>query len=101
MARYADACNLFASDPQQIAHKLDVLIRHCDAAGRDPATVDKTILYVRDALGDVDAFIAEMAGYAHLGVGTVELIPTGDPVAFVERVGQEIIPRLAGLEPAG
>ena len=51
--------------------------------------------------GDVDAFIAEMAGFARLGVSTVDLIPTGDPVAFVERVGQEIIPRVAGLEPAG
>ena len=100
VARYADACNLFASDPQQIAQKLDVLTRHCDAEGRDPATVDKTILFVRDALGDVDAFIAEMAGYTRIGVSTVDLIPTGDPVAFVERVGQEIIPRLAGLEPA-
>ena len=39
-----------------------------------------------------------MAGYAGLGVSTVDLMPSGDPVAFVERVGKEIIPRLAELD---
>src|ERR687885_731625 len=33
VARYGDACNLFASGDLQ--HKLDVLRRHCDAEGRD------------------------------------------------------------------
>ncbi len=100
VARYADACNLFASNVEEAAHKLDVLRRHCDSEGRDPATVERTILYVRDPLGDVDAFVAEMAGYARLGVTTVDLMPTGDPVAYVAQVGKEIIPRLAELEPA-
>jgi F420-dependent oxidoreductase-like protein len=97
VARYADACNLFASNPDEVAHKLDVLQRHCDAEGRDPTTVDRTILYVRDPLADVDAFVTEMAGYARLGVTTVDLMPTGDPVAYVERVGKDLIPRLAEL----
>jgi F420-dependent oxidoreductase-like protein len=101
VARYADACNLFAANPDEVAHKLDVLARHCDTEGRDPATVERTILFVRDAFADVDAFIAEMAGYARLGVTTVDLMPTGDPVVYIERVGAEIIPRLAELDPAG
>ena len=75
-----------------------MLRRHCDAEGRDPATVDKTILFVRDPFADVDAFVAEMTGYARLGVSTVDLMPTGDPVAFVERVGTEIIPPVAELD---
>ena len=99
VARYADACNLFAADPDEVAHKLDVLDRHCDREGRDPATVERTILYVRDPFADVDAFVTEMAGYARLGVTIVDLMPTGDPVAFVERVGNDIIPRLADLDP--
>jgi alkanesulfonate monooxygenase SsuD/methylene tetrahydromethanopterin reductase-like flavin-dependent oxidoreductase (luciferase family) len=101
VARYADACNLFAANPEEAAHKLDVLRRHCDTEGRDPATVERTILFVRDALADVDAFVTEMAGYARLGVTTVDLMPTGDPVAYVEQVGTEIIPRLADLDPPG
>jgi len=98
VARYADACNLFAADPDEVAHKLAVLRRHCESEGRDPAAIANTILYLRDPLADVDAFVTEMAGYARLGVATVDLMPTGDPIAFVERVGDEIIPRLASLD---
>src|SRR5215207_2873330 len=100
VARYGDACNLFASTVEEVAHKLNVLDRHCDTEDRDPATVERTILFVRrDPLTDVDSFVAEMAGYAGLGVTTVDLMPSGDPVAYVERVGKDIIPRLADLEP--
>jgi F420-dependent oxidoreductase-like protein len=97
VARYADSCNLFAADPDAVAHKLDVLARHCDAEGRDPATIERTILYLGDPFTDVDAFVAEMTRYARLGLSTVDLMPVGDPVAYVERVGVDIIPRLADL----
>ena len=33
VARYADACNLFAADAEEVAHKLDVLRRHCERGG--------------------------------------------------------------------
>ena len=36
VAQYADACNLFG-DVGHVRHKLDVLERHCEAIGRDPA----------------------------------------------------------------
>ena len=35
VARYADACNVGAGDPEQIRHKLGVLRRHCDDLSRD------------------------------------------------------------------
>ncbi len=38
MAQYADMCNLFG-DAATIAHKVDVLHRHCDAIGRDPSEI--------------------------------------------------------------
>ena len=43
VATYADACNLFGDVPT-IRHKLDVLARHCEAVGRDPAQIVKTRL---------------------------------------------------------
>lgn len=43
VARFATACNLFGAPPT-IRHKLGVLARHCEAIGRDPATVLKTRL---------------------------------------------------------
>ena len=102
VAQYADACNLFAPDPQVVAHKLEVLGRHCEAEGRDPASIQRTILAFGDPLADVDAFIATMAGYAEMGVSLVGAMPPGpDPAAWVSRLGEEVVPRLDELGPAG
>jgi hypothetical protein len=38
-----------------------------------------------------------MSELARLGVSLVEVMPVGDPVAYVERVGAELIPPLAEL----
>jgi F420-dependent oxidoreductase-like protein len=102
VAQYADACNLFAPDPDVVAHKLEVLARHCDAESRDPATVEKTILGFGDPLEDVDAFISTMEGYATMGIELVELMPPGpDPVGWVARLGEQVVPKLAELGPTG
>jgi len=95
VARYADACNLFAADPATVAHKLDVLARHCEAEGRDPAAIATTILGFGNPLDDVDAFISSMEGYAKLGVSLVEVMPTGpDPAAFATELGEKVVPKL-------
>ena len=48
VARYADACNLFAAPGEEglttLSHKLDVLRAHCEAEGRPFATIEKTVL---------------------------------------------------------
>src|SRR6202453_4392394 len=89
VARYADACNLFATDPAVVAHKLEVLDRHCDAEGRDPSAIQRTILGFGDPLDDVDAFVASMEGYAKLGIDLVEVMPPGpDPAAWASRLGE-------------
>jgi F420-dependent oxidoreductase-like protein len=97
VARYADACNLFAISPAEIGHKLEVLDRHCDAEGRDPATIDRTILALSNPLDDVDKFLSLMEDYSALGVDAVELMPVGDPVAFTTQVGERVVPVLADL----
>jgi F420-dependent oxidoreductase-like protein len=97
VARYADACNLFAISPAEIGHKLEVLDRHCEAEGRDPAAIDRTILALSNPLDDVDAFLSLMEHYSALGVDAVELMPVGDPVAFTTQVGERIVPALAAL----
>jgi hypothetical protein len=97
VARYADACNLFAFEPGVVRHKLEVLERHCDAESRDPADIKKTIL-VANPLHDVDAFLATMADLSALGVDLVETMPDGpDPVAFVSELGEHVMPRLRDL----
>jgi Luciferase-like monooxygenase len=101
VAQYADACNLFGgADPTDVAHRLDVLRRHCDDVGRDESTIRKTILYQGGSLasGDVDAFLSEMAAYARLGIEQVMVMPSGDrPDEWIEKVGGQVVPRLAEL----
>lgn len=99
VAQYADACNLFAAGVEEVRHKLDVLRRHCDDVGRDYDTIEKTMLGgAADPVADPDGFVREMAGYAELGITTVEVMPpTPDPVGWTTRVCEDVLPRLAGL----
>jgi F420-dependent oxidoreductase-like protein len=100
VARYADACNLFASSPDEVAHKLAVLDQHCETEDRDPITIERTILAMTNPLDDPDAFVSTMADHSRLGISTVEVMPAGDPVAFTAEVMERIVPALADLGPA-
>src|SRR6476469_8703160 len=89
VARYADACNLFASDVDEVAHKLDVLRAHCQTEGRDYDTIEKTIMPFDDPAADPDAFLISMEAYAALGIDMACVMPmTPDPVAFATTVGE-------------
>jgi F420-dependent oxidoreductase-like protein len=99
-ARYADASNVFASSPEDVAHKLEVLRAHCDAEGRDYDAIAKTVLAVRPALADVDEFVAAAGEYAKLGVTEMEVMPDRHPVEFAEQFAERVLPRLSGLGAA-
>jgi F420-dependent oxidoreductase-like protein len=100
VAQYGDACNLFATSPDDVAHKLDVLRGHCETLGRDPAEIRTTVLHSGDELlrGDVDAFVSAMEPYARLGVETTILRPPAKDLAtwIAERVAPAV-PRVADL----
>lgn len=97
VARHADACNLFGSSPEDVARKLGVLRAHCTDVGRDYDAITKTVLALRPPLDDPDAFLAQAEQYARLGVTELQTMPAGHPVAFAERVGQDVMPRLASI----
>ncbi|WP_244295807.1 LLM class F420-dependent oxidoreductase [Micromonospora orduensis] len=97
VARYADACNLFGTGAQGVAHKLEVLRGHCAAEGRDYDRIEKTVLASRPPLEDLDGFLAEVADYAALGVSEVQVTPDRHPVEFAQRLGDEVLPRLAAI----
>jgi F420-dependent oxidoreductase-like protein len=99
VAQYADACNLFATGREEIAHKLDVLRGHCDDVGRDYDDVTKTITgTLNRPLDDVSAWLASMQEYADLGVTQVWVGPNpADPVGWTERMCAEVLPRLAEI----
>ena len=101
VARYADACNLFAPDPSVVAHKLEVLDRHCDAESRDPAAIERTIIFGSDPLADVDGFLTAMEQYASLGIGQVWVSPPGpDPAGWVSELTGQVVARLGALGPS-
>ncbi len=98
VARYADACNIFAVSPEVVAHKLEVLARHCETEGRDPDAVQKTILAFANPLDDVEGFVTSMAEYAEMGVSLVEVMPlVPDPAEWVTKLGDTVVPRLQSL----
>jgi F420-dependent oxidoreductase-like protein len=97
VARYADACNLFTSSPEEVARKLDVLRSHCEAEGRDYDGIRKTVAYNGPVLDrDPDELIADVQRYAALGISQLDVMPDRDPVEYTERVAA-IVPRLADL----
>jgi F420-dependent oxidoreductase-like protein len=100
VARYADACNLFALGIPEVKRKLDILAEHCDNEGRDMATIKKTMNYAGDPTADVDSFLTEMEAYAKLGIAMVDVRnQTPDPVATAKALGA-IVPRLAQIGPS-
>jgi len=97
VARHADACNVFGTSPADVAHKLDVLRGHCAAEDRDYDSIEKTVLVTRPALVDVDAFMADVADYAALGVTEVLTMPDRHPVEFAQQLAEQVAPRLSRL----
>ncbi|MBK3630672.1 LLM class F420-dependent oxidoreductase [Streptomyces sp. MBT49] len=101
VARYADACNLFASTPAEVRHKLDVLRGHCAAEERDYDTVLKTMTYSGDAAteGDLDRLLRDLSGYTGLGIDTVILAPRlGETSGWIESFVGPAVRRLAELD---
>jgi F420-dependent oxidoreductase-like protein len=97
VAKYADACNIFATNQDDVAHKLDVLRAHCADEGRDYDAIAKTALYVPQAVDRPDEFLADAQAYAAQGIDELELMPDRHPVEFAEQVAERIMPRLAQI----
>jgi F420-dependent oxidoreductase-like protein len=101
VARYADACNFFGG-PTEVAHKLDVLRRHCDEVGRDPNEIEVTVLF-RDLPPEptADDVLQAADSFAEVGVSTIVTGVTGDdPAGWLESTYGPVMDRLAEIEPA-
>lgn len=104
VAKYADACNVFAgrgAGPEEVAHKLAVLRDWCEREGRPYDEIRRTVLYngpVGQDPAAVGTFLEEMRALADVGVDEVHVMPLqGDPVAFVRVLGELVVPRLERL----
>src|SRR3984885_1185282 len=94
VARYADACNVFAGRDE--ARKLDVLRQHCGAGGREYDTIYKTVYYAFNTSHGAQRIIDDLGTLAGLGfdaaIGGVVNVWDVSPVEFI---GSEIIPVVA------
>jgi F420-dependent oxidoreductase-like protein len=102
VAKYADACNLFAyAGAEVIRGKLDVLRRHCDEVGRPYDAIERTALgtihLAADAMApaqviDLCRSLSE-AGIQHV----IFNMPNLYDITPLEVFGREIIPAVADL----
>ncbi len=106
VAQYADACNLFyTGDPDVVAHKLEVLRRHCEAVGRP---YDEIVKSVAAFLPESPAAVSsEFERLAELGIDLAVVDLPGGSVDAVDRVADAADavasfgrPTPAVLEPA-
>jgi alkanesulfonate monooxygenase len=99
VAKHADACHLFASP--DLEHKLDVLRRHCDEAGRDYDEIEKTVGMVMDPgpNGELAHQMVEQLGrLAELGFSVAHgHCPNASTLTPLEIIGSEVLPDIADL----
>ena len=100
VAEFADACNL-VGDVSEVAHKIDVLCRHCQDVGRDPNEIEVTaMLRNLPANPTPDDVVRGAAEWAEIGVSTVVAGAVGDdPAGWLETRLGPALDRLAALEP--
>lgn len=101
VARYADACNIFGG-PDEVAQKLVVLRRHCEAIGRDPNEIEVTAMFRDVAPGaSVDEVLSGAQRFADVGVATLVTAPVGDdPAQALEELFGPAMAGLSELEPS-
>jgi F420-dependent oxidoreductase-like protein len=83
-AQHADEWNIW-STPEEMAHKLDVLAKHCDDVGRDRSEIEVSTQSWDFLGGDFDKMKAAVEGWAAIGVDEVIYAGFGLPPAGNER----------------
>jgi F420-dependent oxidoreductase-like protein len=100
VAKYADACNLFG-DVATIRHKLEVLQRHCDAIGRDPAEITKTRLgglAIAETNAEAEQKARAMAQARGMDPARMrEYLVVGDPDSVCEQLAKYLDAGLDGM----
>jgi F420-dependent oxidoreductase-like protein len=99
VAQYADACNIIGSK-DVVAHKIDVLRRHCDEVGRDANDIEVTAMYRDLSPGArVEEVVDGAAALAQIGVSTLVTGAMGsDPAGWLESTFGPAMEELRAIE---
>ena len=73
-AKYADICNLVGVSPQAVAHKKQVLARHCENVGRDPSEIKMSAHVPMRIERDEEKAKALRRGQDHLMIGPPQYV---------------------------
>jgi len=99
VAKYADACNLFPTP--QVAHKLDVLKRHCEREKRNYDDIEKTTMYrfdVGDRGENVGKLVEQLRGLSRMGFATaIGGVKDVWKITPLEIMAREVIPAVAAF----
>jgi alkanesulfonate monooxygenase len=99
VAKYAQACNLFAAP--DLAHKLNVLREHCADVGRDYDEIEKTVMGPLEPGTDgenVDKLLDTMRDMAALGITHYHgSVPNVASITPLEILGKQVIPEAANF----
>jgi F420-dependent oxidoreductase-like protein len=94
VAEHADVWNLAGSDVADGIRKSQILDRHCEELGRDPASIRRSV-QLRVDTAQLDRSIAQAQEF--VGAGFSELVLTvspPDPVGKAEVLARDMLPRL-------
>jgi F420-dependent oxidoreductase-like protein len=98
VAKYADACNIFAGDDVKARHLLDVLKTHCDKVGRNYDEIEKTCLYsINLSSGNMTThqLVDRLRKLCDLGFSHVIVnMPNVAEIKPLEIIGKEVIPQI-------
>ena len=102
VAKYANACNLFARlGPDALRQKLQILREHCEKVGRSYDEIEKTALVsVNLGAGNMTAqqMIDKCGELSALGIQHVIVnMPNVFEIKPLEIIGRDVIPAVAGL----
>jgi F420-dependent oxidoreductase-like protein len=105
VAEYADACNVFGTDPEGLRHKYEVLRGHCDTVGRDYDEIEKTLLTQVSITPDgarrtltPDRLVERLGRTAEVGTQhAIFSVRDVTDLSKLELIGREVIPQLRGV----
>jgi F420-dependent oxidoreductase-like protein len=96
VARHADVWNYGGGPIEQARHKVEVLRKHCEDVGRDPAEIRLSVQLRLDA-DDVDGTLRTLDEFLQAGfTELVVYVAEPDSLAKAELTARTILPRIRG-----
>ena len=102
VAKYADACNIFAhGGPDFVKQKLDVLREHCEREGRNYDEIEKTVYVIMVAGANGENAGAARRSVRAAGRDRVQTVIGAvlgvENLTPLEAIGRDVIPQVAKL----